>query len=111
VSLAYLALVTLNACTLLSLVAGIDGPAVQQRLTGAVPERFAGGVLTGLGALFFLRAIGLLVFFVLQPFLTATPFPLADFVVIFVMGLVCFIPFALFVRGVASKGNTDKKGK
>jgi len=61
ISLVYLALVTLSAYTLFSLVAGIDGPAVQQRLTGAVPERFAGGVLTGLGALFFLRAIGVLV--------------------------------------------------
>jgi hypothetical protein len=164
-SLLYLALVTMSAYPLLSLVTSIDRKAIQHRLSGAVPERFAGGVLTGLGTLFFLRVIGvmvnalinqtpvartelalhvadlviapawviggillwrrqalgyvagagllfqasmlfigLLVFFVLQPFLAATPFPVEDFVVIFVMGLVCFVPFALFVRGAASKG-------
>jgi len=27
---------------------------------------------------------------------------LADVVVIFILGLICFIPFALFVRGVVS---------
>jgi hypothetical protein len=46
--------------------------------------------------------IGLLIFFILQPLLNATPFPVKDFVVIFVMGLLCFIPFGLFVRGVIS---------
>jgi O-antigen/teichoic acid export membrane protein len=44
--------------------------------------------------------VALLIFFILQPFLTATPFPVTDFIVIAVMGLVCFIPFGLFVRGV-----------
>ena len=48
--------------------------------------------------------VGLLVFFILQPFLTAMPFPAQDFVVIFVMGLVCFIPLALFIRGILIKG-------
>ncbi len=165
VSLLYLALVTLSAYTMYNLVVSIDGKAVQQRLTGAVPERFAGGVLIGLGTLFFLRVIsvmvnalinqtpvaatelalhitdfvitpawviggillwrrqalgyvtgagllfqasmlfiGLIILMLLQPLLTAAPLILADVIVIFVMGLVCFIPFALFVRGVASKG-------
>jgi O-antigen/teichoic acid export membrane protein len=52
--------------------------------------------------------IGLLVFFILQPFLTDTPFPVTDFVVIAVMGLICFIPFVLFVRGVASKEKANR---
>lgn len=40
----------------------------------------------------------------LRPFLADVPFPLEDFVVIFVMGLVCFIPLALFIRGAARGG-------
>jgi len=164
--LLHLALVTLSVYTLITLVANIDGKAVQQRLTGALPERFAGGVLAGLGLLFFLRVvgvlvnalssqtpiietelalhtadflitpawviggvllwrrkefgyvtglgllfqasmlfIGLIIFLLLQPFLTTAPFVLVDVVVIFTMGLVCFIPFVLFVRGVVSNRN------
>jgi hypothetical protein len=166
--LLHLALVTLSVYTLIGLVASIDGKAVQQRLTGAVPERLAGGVLAGLGLLFFLRVIGvivnaltsqtpiaetelalhisdflispawviggvllwrrkefgyvtglgllfqasmlfiaLIIFLLLQPFLTTAPFVLADVVVIFTMGLICFIPFALFVRGVMSKRSSS----
>jgi len=40
----------------------------------------------------------LFVFFLLQLFLLDEPFPVEGFVVIFGMGLVCFIPFVLFVR-------------
>ncbi len=166
--LLHLALVTLSVYTLIALAASIDGKAVQQRLTGAVPERLAGGVLAGLGLLFFLRVIGVLVsalisqtpvsetelalhtadflitpawviggvllwrrkefgyvtglgllfqasmlfigliiFLLLQPFLTTAPFVLVDVVVIFTMGLICFIPFALFVRGVVSNRNSS----
>lgn len=151
----YLALAGLSAFGLLRLITSLDAPAIQRHLAGAVPARLAGGVLAGLGALFFLRAIGqivsapagpelavlvadllttpfwvaggillwrrqalgyaaglgllfqgsmlfvaLLVFFILQPFVTGAPFPLTDFMVIAVMGLVCFAPFGLFVRGV-----------
>lgn len=49
------------------------------------------------GAMLFL---GLLIFFLLQPVLAGVPFPLEDFVVILVMGMIFFIPFGLFVRGV-----------
>jgi hypothetical protein len=161
--LLHLALVTLSVYTLIGLVASIDGKAVQQWLTGAVPERVAGGILAGLGLLFLLQVIGvivnaltsqtpipetelalntsdflispalviggallwrrkefgyviglgllfqasmlfigLIILLLLRPFLTAAPFVLADVVVIFVLGLICFIPFALFVRGVLS---------
>jgi hypothetical protein len=157
----YLAIVTLSIYTTIGLVATIDGDAVKQRLNGRVPERVAGGILAGLGALFFLRVIGeiigalidqavipetelallvtdflitpawiiggallwrrqalgyvvgtgllfqasmlfigLIMLMLLQPLLTSTPLALIDIVVVFVMGLVCFIPFGLFVRGV-----------
>ena len=165
-SLLHLMLVTMSVYTLITLVASMDGKAVGQRLTGAVPERLAGGILAGLGMLFFLRVIaetvsaissqtpiastelallsvdfltapawviggvllwqrkelgyvaglgllfqasmlfiGLIVFLILQPFLTAAPFVLTDVVVIFIMGLIGFIPLVLFVRGVVSTRN------
>ena len=67
------------------------------------------GYVTGLGLLFqaSMLFIGLIIFLLLQPFLTTAPFVLADVVVIFIMGLICFIPFALFVRGVASNRNSS----
>ena len=161
--LLHLTLVTMSVYTLIGLVASIDGKVVQQELVGVVSERLAGGVLAGLGLLFLLRVIGvivgalisqtpisetelalhisdfllapalviggvllwqrkefgyviglgllfqtsmlfigLIIFLLLRPFLTAAPFVLSDIVVIFIMGLICFVPFALFVRGVVS---------
>jgi len=166
--LLHLTLVTLSVYTMIGLVASIDAKVVQQRLTGAVLERVAGGVLAGLGLLFFLRVIGamvhaltswtpiaetelalhasdflitpawviggvllwrrkefgyvtglgllfqgsmlfvgLIIFLLLQPFLTAAPFALADVVVTFILGLICFLPFALFVRGVVSNRSSS----
>jgi hypothetical protein len=157
----HLVLMTLTAYALVVLVTLIDGKAIQQRLSGLVPERFAGGVLAGLGLLFLLRVIGLMVgaltggtplsetelavniadflttpawvigsillwkrkafgyisglgllfqgsmlfvaliiFLLLQPALTSAPFAITDVIVIAVMGLVCFIPFGMFARGV-----------
>jgi hypothetical protein len=151
---------------MIGLLASIDGKAVQEQLTGAVPERVGGGVLVGLGILFLARAgsilataissqtslpatelalnisdfliapalaiggvllwrrqafgyvsglgllfqasmlfIGLIFVLILRPFITAAQFVLIDVLVVFFMGLVCFIPFALFVRGAASKRN------
>ena len=55
--LGHLALATLSLYTLVGLVSGIDGGVVKRRLAGALPERFAGGVLVGLGLLFFARVI------------------------------------------------------
>jgi hypothetical protein len=64
------------------------------------------GYISGAGLL--LQAsmlfVGLLIFFILQPFVTGAPFPLVDFVVILVMGLVVFIPFGLFWRGLIMAG-------
>ena len=161
--LLHLALVTLSVYALIGLLTSIDGKAVQLRLAGAVPERLAGGVLTGLGLLFFLRVfgvlvhalvsqaplvetevalnssdcliapswiicgallwrreefgyvtglgllfqasmlfIGLIIFWATQSILTSAPFPLVDVVVVLAIGMICFVPFALYVRGVVS---------
>jgi len=163
-------LMLLSAYTLIALVAMVDGKAIQEKLTGAVHEKFAGGVLAGLGLLFFFRVIGvfvnaintgetlaktemavniadflitpawiiggillwrrrelgyvtglgllfqgsmlfiaLIVFLLLQPLLTPASFAVADVIVISVMGLVCFIPFVLFIRGVMSKTQLPAK--
>ena len=163
VFLLHLVQLTLSVYTLIALVVTIDGQAVQQRLSGAVPERGAGGILAGLGLLFLVRAvavlagmlasqapvaatelgphvsdlllapavvsggvllwrrrplgyvaglgllfqgsmlfIGLIILLLLQPVLTAAPFAPADIAVVFALGLICFVPFVLFARGVAS---------
>jgi hypothetical protein len=60
------------------------------------------GYVSGAGLLFqaSMLFVGLLVFFILQPFVAGIPFPLEDFIVILVMGLVVFIPFGLFAQGM-----------
>ena len=62
------------------------------------------GYVSGLGLLFVgsMLFIGLIMFLLLQPVLTDAPFVLVDIIVVFIMGLICFIPFGLFVRGVVS---------
>lgn len=64
------------------------------------------GYVSGLGLLFAasMLFIGLIVFLLLQPVLTVAPFSPVDVIVVFIMGLVCFIPFVLFLRAVVSKG-------
>lgn len=44
--------------------------------------------------------VGLIAFLLLQPVLTTAPFAAVDVLVVLVMGLVCFVPFGLFVRGI-----------
>jgi hypothetical protein len=65
-------------------------------------RRQALGYLSGLGLLFqaSMLFIGLIIFMLIQPHMTSASFPLFDMVVVAVMGLICFIPFGLFVRGV-----------
>jgi hypothetical protein len=65
-------------------------------------QRRALGYLSGLGLLFqaSMLFIGLIFFMLIQPLFTETLFSLLDLVVVTVMGLICFIPFGLFVRGV-----------
>lgn len=59
------------------------------------------GYAAGLGLLFqaSMLFIGLVAFFLLQPVLTSAPFALVDTIVVFLMGLVCYIPTVLFARG------------
>lgn len=61
------------------------------------------GYVGGLGLLFLANMlfVGLIIFLLLQPVLTGAPFLLNDFLFIVVMGLTCFVPIALFARGVA----------
>lgn len=66
------------------------------------------GYVSGLGLLFqsSMLFIGLIFFLLLQPLLTNAVFALIDVVVVLIMGLICFIPFALFVRGVIAHENS-----
>lgn len=156
---ANLILALVSAYTIYRLLSAVDAAAVREQLAGKVHERVAGGVLIGLGALFFLRGIGqlvqaaaagpelavviadllttpfwviggillwrkrawgyvsgagllfqgsmlfvgLLIFFILQPFVAGVPFPVGDFAVIAAMSLVCLIPFGLFLRGATAR--------
>jgi hypothetical protein len=61
------------------------------------------GYIGGMGLLFqaSMLFVGLIVVLILQPFLHGTPFPLVDILVVAAMSLICFVPFGLFVRGVA----------
>jgi len=160
----YLIIFTLGVYTTIILMASTDARAVGRQLRGAVPDRLAGGVITGLGILFLFRAVGviasalvsqtpggppdlpvliadffttgawilggillwrredlgyvaglgllfqastlflgLILFLVIQPLMTAAPFSLTDIVVVIIMGLPCFIPFTLFLRGVGGR--------
>lgn len=61
------------------------------------------GYAAGLGLLFAVSMlfIGLIVFFLVQPLITAAEFALVDVIIVAAMGLVCFIPFGLYWRGAA----------
>lgn len=69
-------------------------------------RRQAPGYIVGAGLLFqaSMLFVGLLVFFILQPFVAGVPFPLVDFIAILVMSLFSFVPFGLFVRGMPIQG-------
>ena len=65
------------------------------------------GYVAGVGLLFqgSMLFIGLIVFLILHPLLSKAPFNLVDIIVVFVMGLICFVPFAMFLRGVIRTQN------
>jgi hypothetical protein len=67
------------------------------------------GYVSGLALLFqaSMLFIGLIVFLIVQPLLTTSPFLLVDVLVVCIMGLICFIPLALFIRGIMVKGNSS----
>ena len=71
------------------------------------------GYVSGLGLLFqaSMLFIGLIVFLIIQPLLTTSPFLLVDILVVGIMGLICFIPFTLFIRGIMAKENSSASKK
>lgn len=68
------------------------------------------GYTTGLGLLFqaSMLFIGLIFLMILQPMITEAAFVVTDIVVVAVMGLVCFVPFGLFLRGVRQIGKNNQ---
>jgi hypothetical protein len=66
------------------------------------------GYVAGAGLLFqaSMLFIGLIVFLLLQPLLTAAPFAPVDIVVTTILGSICFVPFGLFLRSVLSVEHT-----
>ncbi|MFN2133617.1 MAG: hypothetical protein ACK2VD_24040 [Anaerolineae bacterium] len=98
----------------------IDGPELALQVADFVvsPAWVIGGILlwrrqpfgfvAGAGLLFqaSMLFVGLIVFLLLQPLLTAAPFALVDVVVTTILGLICFVPFGLFVRGLLSADRT-----
>lgn len=71
-------------------------------------RRQALGYVSGLGLLFqaSMLFIGLIVVLLLKPIMIPGPSALSDVLVVFIMGLICFIPFFLYLRGVLSKQGT-----
>jgi hypothetical protein len=67
------------------------------------------GYVSGLGLLFqaSMLFIGLIIFLIIEPLLTTTPFLLVDIIVVSIMGLIGFIPLTLFIRGVSAKNNSS----
>ncbi len=65
-------------------------------------RRQALGYVSGAGLLFqaSMLFIGLIMILLLQPIISGTALMIADIFVVLVMGLICFIPFALFVLGI-----------
>lgn len=82
------------------------------------PAQFIGGILlwrrktlgyvSGLRLLFQSSTlfIGLIFILILQPLITAVPIQVTDILVIFILGMICFIPFGLFLRGILSERST-----
>ena len=81
-----------------------DGVTVPAWIVGGILlwRRQALGYVAGLGLLFqgSMLFVGLIMVLLLQPLMTGAPFSPVDVVVVFVMGLIAFVPFVLFLRGV-----------
>jgi hypothetical protein len=65
-------------------------------------RRQALGYVGGLGLLFqtSMLFVGLILLLLLRPLFTTLPLALDEVLVVFVMGMICFVPMALFLRGV-----------
>jgi hypothetical protein len=71
------------------------------------------GYVSGLALLFqaSMLFIGLIIFLIIEPLLTTTPFLLVDVIVVSIMGLICFIPLILFIRGILTQENSSPSKK
>jgi len=60
------------------------------------------GYVSGLGLLFqaSMLFIALIIYMLIQPSLTGASTSIFDVILVFIMGLICFIPTGLFVRGI-----------
>jgi hypothetical protein len=69
-------------------------------------QRRSFGYLVGAGLLFqaSMLFVSLLAFFIIQPILTPAPFLLTDFILILILGVICFIPLGIYFRAVLSTG-------
>jgi hypothetical protein len=65
-------------------------------------RRQALGYVTGPGLLFSISMlfIGVIAILLLQPIISGAPLLVMDILVLSIMGLICFVPFVLYVRGV-----------
>jgi len=63
------------------------------------------GYVAGLGLLFqaSMLFVSLILYMLIQPILTSVPLVMMDVVVVFAMGLICFVPFVFYARGVMMK--------
>lgn len=70
-------------------------------------RRKAFGYASGLGLLYMasMLFIALIAFFILQPVVSSASFKAMDTLVILIMGMVCFLPFALYTRAVIRNPN------
>ena len=66
------------------------------------------GYVSGLGLLFqaSMLFIGLIIYMLIQPSLTGVSTSVNDVIVVLIMGMICFIPFGLFVRGIVRSFNS-----
>ena len=69
-------------------------------------RRRALGYVSATGLLFqaSMLFIGLVAILLLQPLFSDAPLAMVDVLITLAMGLVCFVPFGLFVRGVVTSG-------
>jgi hypothetical protein len=65
-------------------------------------RRYSLGFVFGLGLLFAASTlfIGLLIYLILEPFLSDEYFAWVDFLVVLLMSLICFVPFGLYARAI-----------
>jgi hypothetical protein len=71
--------------------------------------RTAQGYIWGAALLFQASAlfVGLLIILIVQPFMLQLPFVPGDVAAIAVMSLICFVPFGLYLRGIARSAGTN----